>query len=208
MPVAWWHALPNAITSVRFVLAVGCLFALARAGALEGPERSMFGAWGINVFIVAALTDILDGYLARRWNAVTPFGRVMDPFVDKVLVLGAFVFLASPGLAGGEGPGSGVAAWMVVVILARELLVTSLRGVLEGMGRPFPADRFGKAKMLLQCVAVPYAINEATHGWYEPTANGHAIAQWWLWAAVIATVLSGLPSLLRATTLLKARGER
>ena len=74
--------------------------------------------------------------------------------------------------------------------------------------RPFPADRFGKAKMLLQCVAVPYAINEATHGWYEPSANGHEIARWWLWAAVIATVLSGLPSLLRATTLLKARGER
>ncbi|MFM7810139.1 MAG: CDP-alcohol phosphatidyltransferase family protein, partial [Planctomycetota bacterium] len=68
MPVAWWHALPNAITSVRFVLALGCLFALGRAGALEGPERATFGAWGIDVFIVAALTDILDGYLARRWN--------------------------------------------------------------------------------------------------------------------------------------------
>ena len=97
---------------------------------------------------------------------------------------------------------------MVVVILARELLVTSLRGVLEGMGMPFPADRFGKAKMLLQCVAAPYAINEATHGWYAPTSTGHAIAQWTLWLAVAATALSGLPSLLRATTLLKAKVDR
>jgi CDP-diacylglycerol--glycerol-3-phosphate 3-phosphatidyltransferase len=156
---------------------------------------------------------VLDGYLARKWNAITPFGRVMDPFVDKVLVLGTFVFLASPGLAAPHeqpehGWASGVAAWMVVVILARELLVTSLRGVLEGMGQPFPADKFGKAKMLLQCVAAPYAINEATHGWYAPLATGHAIAKWTLIGAVVATVLSGLPSLLRATTLLRARESR
>jgi CDP-diacylglycerol---glycerol-3-phosphate 3-phosphatidyltransferase len=208
MPVAWWHALPNAITSARFVLSVVCLVALARAGALEGPQRSMVGSWAITIFIVAALTDILDGYLARRWNAITPFGRVMDPFVDKVLVLGTFVFLASPGLGGGDGPSSGVAAWMVVVMLARELLVTSLRGVLEGMGRPFPADRFGKAKMLLQCVAAPIAINRATHGWFAPAEAGMTIAHWTLWAAVVATALSGLPSLLRAAALLQARQAR
>ncbi len=210
MPVAWWHALPNAITSVRLVLSVGCLTLLGLAGRSSGVERATWGDWAIVVFIVAALTDVLDGYLARRWNAITPFGRVMDPFVDKVLVLGTFVFLAAPGLAAGPGEGlaSGVAAWMVVVILARELLVTSLRGVLEGMGKPFPADRFGKAKMLLQCVAAPYAINEATHGWYAPLATGHAIAQWTLWLAVAATALSGLPSLLRATTLLKAKEAR
>ena len=208
MPVAWWHALPNAITSMRLALAVACLALLTVAGASTGATRVACGDWAIVIFIVASLTDILDGYLARRWNAITPFGRVMDPFVDKVLVLGTFVILAGPGLAGGpDGQASGVAAWMVVVMLARELLVTSLRGVLEGMGRPFPADRFGKAKMLLQCVAAPYAINEATHGWYAPQATGHAIAQWTLWLAVAATALSGLPSLLRATTLLKVKSS-
>jgi len=210
MPVTWWHALPNAITSLRFVLAIACLALLHLAGGAEGADRARFGDWAIVIFIVAGLSDVLDGWLARRWNAITPFGRVMDPFVDKVLVLGTFMLLAGPGLATGpvEGQASGVAAWMVVVILARELLVTSLRGVLEGMGKPFPADRFGKAKMLLQCVAAPYAINEATHGWYAPLATGHAIAQWTLWLAVAATALSGLPSLLRATTLLKAKVDR
>jgi CDP-diacylglycerol--glycerol-3-phosphate 3-phosphatidyltransferase len=209
MPVTWWHALPNAITSLRFVMAIACLGCLQMAGATVGADRAEFGWWAIGIFIVAALTDVLDGYLARKWNAITPFGRVMDPFVDKVLVLGTFVFLASPGLgAGGEGWSSGVAAWMVVVILARELLVTSLRGVLEGMGMPFPADRFGKAKMLLQCVAAPYAINQATHGWYAPLATTDAISKWTLWLAVIATALSGLPSLIRAAALLKAKASR
>lgn len=209
MPVTWWHTLPNAITSLRFVMSIGCLSLLGWIGALPYADRGTPGCWAIIIFIVAGLTDVLDGYLARKWNAITPFGRVMDPFVDKVLVLGTFVFLASPGLAApADGSGSGVAAWMVVVILARELLVTSLRGVLEGMGQPFPADRFGKAKMLLQCVAAPYAINEASHGWYAPTATGHAIAAWTLWLAVISTVLSGLPSLLRATALLKAKVQR
>ena len=124
MPVAWWHAVPNAITSVRLVMSVGCLVLLELAGRSSGADRAAWGNWAIDMFIVAGLTDVLDGYLARRWNAITPFGRVMDPFVDKVLVLGTFVFLAAPGLAGvagqvGAESTSGVAAWMVVVILAQ-----------------------------------------------------------------------------------------
>jgi len=192
---------------MRFALSVLCLALLGYIAAQPVAERGMVGGFTIGIFIFAGLTDVLDGYLARKWNAITPFGRVMDPFVDKVLVLGTFVFLAAPGLAAPIGDGaeafrSGVAAWMVVVMLARELLVTSLRGVLEGMGKPFPADQFGKAKMFLQCVAAPYAINAASHGWYAPQELGKGIAHWTLWLAVVATVLSALPSLLRATTML------
>ena len=207
MPWTWWHTLPNAITSVRLLLAAACLTLLAVMAGQPMAERAPMGFWAIGIFIVAALSDILDGYLARRWNAVTPFGRVMDPFVDKVLVLGTFMLLAGPGL--GDGPhGSGVAAWMVVLMLARELLVTSLRGVLEGMGRPFPADRFGKAKMFLQCIAAPAAINMCSHGWFPPASAGVAFATWTLWMAVVATALSGLPSLGRATALLRTGGQR
>jgi CDP-diacylglycerol--glycerol-3-phosphate 3-phosphatidyltransferase len=207
MPWTWWHTLPNAITSVRLLLAAACLTLLAVMSGQPLEARGSMGSWAISIFIVAGLSDILDGYLARRWNAVTPFGRVMDPFVDKVLVLGTFMLLAGPGL--GDGPhASGVAAWMVVVMLARELLVTSLRGVLEGMGRPFPADRFGKAKMFLQCVAAPMAINMASHGWFAPAELGRNLAQWSLWLAVAATALSGLPSMARAAGLLRAGGSR
>ena len=207
MPWTWWHTLPNAITSVRLLLAAACLTLLVVIAGQPLVERAAAGSWAISIFIVAGLTDILDGHLARRWNAVTPFGRVMDPFVDKVLVLGTFMLLAGPGL--GDGPhGSGVAPWMVVVMLARELLVTSLRGVLEGMGRPFPADRFGKAKMFLQSVAAPMAINMASHGWFAPAETGRALAEWSLWLAVAATALSGLPSLARAAGLLRAGASR
>jgi CDP-diacylglycerol--glycerol-3-phosphate 3-phosphatidyltransferase len=136
----------------------------------------------------------------------------MDPLVDKVLVLGTFMFLVGPGLATPPAhepdAHSGVAAWMVVLMLARELLVTSLRGVLEGEGRPFPADRFGKAKMFLQSVAAPMAINMASHGWFAPAETGRALAQWSLWLAVAATALSGLPSLARAAGLLRAGASR
>lgn len=207
MPWSWWHTLPNAITSVRLMLAAACLALLAFMAGQPDADRATAGSWAISIFIVAGLSDILDGYLARRWNAVTPFGRVMDPFVDKVLVLGTFMLLAGPGLADGS-MASGVAAWMVVVMFARELLVTSLRGVLEGMGRPFPADRFGKAKMFLQSVAAPMAINMASHGWFAPAEVGMALARWSLWLAVAATVLSGLPSLARAAALLRAGTPR
>lgn len=212
MPVTWWQTVPNAITFVRLVMAAACLWLLAVMSGLPMVERATLGAWAITIFILAALSDVLDGHLARRWNAVTPFGRVMDPLVDKVLVLGAFMFLAGPGLAtpppSEPDAHSGVAAWMVVLMLARELLVTSLRGVLEGEGRPFPADRFGKAKMLLQCVAAPAAINMCSHGYFQAGPGGLAFARWSLWLAVAATVLSGLPSLLRATALMRNGGSR
>lgn len=209
MTAMWWHTLPNAITSLRFGLAVVCLALLGSIAGMPIAERAMPGWWAIGIFIVAAITDVLDGYLARKWNAVTPFGRVMDPFVDKVLVLGTFVFLASPGLAEpSDGLGSGVAAWMVVVMLARELLVTSLRGVIEGMGQAFPADRFGKSKMLLQCVAAPLAINLATDGYFHAGEAGISVARWSLWLAIAVTVCSALPSVIRATTLLAAKASK
>src|ERR1035437_2049774 len=99
------------------------------------------------VFLVAVLTDILDGYLARKWKVESAFGRVVDPFVDKILVCGAFVFFSSTHfldptelrkfaeLGPHPFPGAmsitGVAPWMTVAIIAREFFVTSIRGLAE-----------------------------------------------------------------------------
>ncbi|MCE9619085.1 MAG: CDP-diacylglycerol--glycerol-3-phosphate 3-phosphatidyltransferase [Planctomycetes bacterium] len=207
----WWRLLPNAITSARLVLAAAMLALLEVLGRTPLTERGALGWWVSIMFVTAALSDVLDGWLARRWNVVTPYGRVMDPFVDKVLVLGTFIFLASSGLSTGAPElhitGSGVAAWMVVVMVARELLVTSLRGVMEGMGKPFPADRFGKAKMLMQCIAIPWCVFAASETWLPQTdwcRIGHPIV---LWSAVVLTVLSGIPALLRAGSLLAGPGS-
>ena len=176
------------------------------------------------LFIAAALSDILDGFLARRWGVVTDFGRVMDPFVDKVLVLGAFVYLASPkfaepewshafGLepaAGQINCATGVASWMVVVVLARELLVTSMRGVLEARGVAFPADWSGKLKMFAQSAAIPTALSIAVNPGCLASPGyrlGQAIS---VWAMVAITVWSALPYTVRGARLLRSisKGER
>lgn len=199
----WRRRVPNLLTMLRLAMAVA--FFLVVGLGIPSASPAIRGDWGnvaVGLFIAGALTDVLDGWLARRWNAVTPFGRVMDPFVDKVLVLGAFVYLAAlPSFAEGPLGGpivTGVTAWMAVTMLARELLVTSLRGWLEGNGVAFPADPAGKAKMLLQSVAVPVCLFVAVH-------PGPAASEGWLltrtilvWATVIATVLSAVPYVIRA----------
>ena len=119
--------LPNLITMSRLVLAVVYFWLMldlvhgwSGLDAAARASKAVAAGW---VFGVAAGTDFLDGYFARRFNAVSAFGRIMDPFVDKVLVLGALVVVVEP-----LCPGSGVKPWMVIAILARELFVTSLSG--------------------------------------------------------------------------------
>ena len=141
--------IPNALTWSRVVMTVVFVAVLS---VYRFPDQN---AWalpvGLALFVAAALTDALDGWLARRWGVVSTFGRIVDPLADKVLVLGAFVMLT--GIAW-----SGVAAWMAVVILGRELLVTTIRGVLEGKGIDFSAIASGKAKMIVQSIGVPMIL--------------------------------------------------
>lgn len=194
------RTLPNAITLVRLALAVvffGVLERIDRGAPAE--EISRLGAWGMGIFATAALSDILDGYLARRWQVVTAFGRIMDPLVDKTLVLGGFIYLASPVFEpiGAYGmPGSGIAAWMVVVILLRELLVTGLRSYFESRGIAFPADWSGKLKMFIQSFCVGCCVYVGTrtepYGWQMFLRDAST------WATVILTVLSSITYLRRA----------
>ena len=193
--------LPNAITLLRLVLAAA-FFSLLNA--FRYPEQGVLWAnLAIAVFILAAVSDWLDGWLARRWNAVSPFGRIMDPFCDKVLILGAFIYLAGPRFI---VPGwvqndhfytvaTGVYPWMVVLILARELLVTSIRGVVESSGGSFAAQQLGKIKMVIQSVAVPVILFLTVN--FKP--DQHALVMWLnhavVYIAVLATMLSMLPYL-------------
>src|ERR1043165_8884477 len=124
--------IPNILTMSRVVLAIG-FFAVLSFWSYEksplasgkSPDWTLIGA--ALLFVIAAATDALDGNLARKWDVVSVFGRIMDPFADKLLVIGAFVYLAGPGFGNGQVQLSRVDPWMVVLILARELLVTSIR---------------------------------------------------------------------------------
>src|SRR5262249_14829775 len=140
---------PNALTALRLVLAA-VFFVFLSYYQNESSGRHGEVLWlniAFFVYLVALITDFFDGFLARRWHVEGAFGRVVDPFVDKVLVLGSFIFFAGKNfIIPQHDPTAiptnvhtitGVVPWMVVVILARELLVTSLRGSSEGSGEVF-----------------------------------------------------------------------
>jgi CDP-diacylglycerol---glycerol-3-phosphate 3-phosphatidyltransferase len=183
---AYW---PNRITALRFLGALALFVLFAVRGHLQPDEvwehqdMLLFAFW---LFIATAVSDILDGYLARRGNQITAFGRIADPFVDKVLVLGAMIFLAVMPWSREFFP-----AWVVVVILAREFLVTGIRGYVESIGGQFPADWFGKVKMFTQCFAVGSAIGLYAFQWSE---EGFLFVRLVTKIFVIATLLTSLGS--------------
>ncbi len=197
------RTLPNAITLGRLVLAVAFFIMLAwldRSGEAAGV--AFWGFWAGMCFAVAAATDFLDGFLARRWNVVTTFGRLMDPLVDKVLVLGGFIFLASSGyaLAPHEGMvGSGVSASMVIVILVREFLVTGIRSYAESQGIAFGADLGGKIKMVVQSFCVPWCVFVATRA--APSDALILSRDITVYATIAITLLSGVSYVVRACKL-------
>jgi CDP-diacylglycerol--glycerol-3-phosphate 3-phosphatidyltransferase len=175
---------PNQLTVLRLLLSL-VLFVLI---AFEYYLVSTI------LFVIAASTDWLDGYWARKYGQVTNLGRILDPFVDKIIICGTFIFLVAV-------PSSGVAAWMAVVIVGRELLVTALRSYLEGEGADFSASMSGKLKMVVQCLAATLALASLYYG--EPRPEG---LQWAvtisIWAAVAITVYSGIAYIQRAIQLL------
>jgi CDP-diacylglycerol--glycerol-3-phosphate 3-phosphatidyltransferase len=188
--------LPNQITIGRLVMAVMFFVCLAQFDIKERPPRLWLLDLSAMLFLLAALSDILDGYLARKHNQITSFGRIIDPFVDKILVIGAYTFLAGDGFMLDSTKISFVAPWMVIVILARELLVTSLRGVTEGSGMTFAANFYGKAKMALQSTTVVWLLLTLAH------PDGLAFFAWFnkflVYATVVVTALSAIPYLIMA----------
>jgi len=201
-----YRQLPNALTLLRLVLAVAFFVVLNQYRYdAKGPPDWLIAA--IVLFILAALTDALDGYLARKWKVESKFGRIMDPFCDKFLVIGAFIYLAGPRFVIPEvvtqyalfNMVSGVYPWMVAVMLARELLVTGIRGELESQGVKFGAKIWGKLKTVLQLVGVPVILVVV---WMDPRAEGHAWMAWLrdvlVYAIVAVTVISGLPYITSA----------
>lgn len=178
---------PNQITLLRLLLSIA-VFVLI-------PLHWYMAA--LVLFLVAAATDWLDGYLARKHNLVTKLGRILDPFVDKFLICGTFIYLAA------EMPESRIHAWMAVVVVARELLVTVLRSFFEGEGIDFSAKMAGKWKMVFQCAAVVASLSalsygNATPGWLTWSLIGL------VWLAVLSTIYSGLGYVVHALRLLRS----
>ena len=182
---------PNQLTLARFFLAI-VLFLLI---ALE-----KYWVECTLVFAAAAFTDWLDGYLARKQGLSSTLGRILDPLVDKVLICGAFIFLIPV-------PDSGLVPWMATVVVARELVISSLRSFLENRGAVFGADWLGKLKMGLQCAALlaifVYLHAQTIEEVWPSTEFYAGVRTGLIYAMLAATVMSGMQYLWRATLLLK-----
>jgi len=214
--------LPNLITLARLVLAVGVFALMSHALQLEpgSAALSMTLQGAFWLWLVAVLSDTLDGWLARKHGWVSAFGRIADPVVDKVLTLGTLAYLTA-----GDAPGRILYArpddlmqvvmpvWALVALLTREFLVTALRGYVESRGLAFPAERSGKLKMLLQSVFIGVAIGAASGvsahlhlGWLEDIVRHPWSLAGIFWAMIALTVFSGGSYCLRAMQMLRGAG--
>jgi CDP-diacylglycerol--glycerol-3-phosphate 3-phosphatidyltransferase len=211
-----WRQIPNAITVLRLLLAV-VFFAILSFYQYEGRGDPWFLNFAFLIALCAITSDWLDGYLARKWKVTSQFGRIVDPFVDKILVLGSFAFFAGknfiiPDTATPHaGPAAsfvvktitGVTPAMVVILIARELLVTTLRSIAEGGGQNFGAQWSGKLKMVFQSVTILVVLAYVNYfTWLSEHQPAEQIARYTrdfcIWVTVITTVWSGVLYVVKA----------
>jgi CDP-diacylglycerol--glycerol-3-phosphate 3-phosphatidyltransferase len=169
--------LPNALTLVRIFLVPLLVVVLLTkvAWPVMGVSSQVLGA---AIFGLAAFTDWLDGYVARRRKQVTTLGQLMDPVADKLLTAAAFISLVQIGAA---------PAWIVAVVIGRELAVTALRGLAYARGIVIASSSLGKAKMSSQVVAILLLI--LGHDGYRPF---FVLGQVALWVVLVTSVVSGI----------------
>jgi len=165
--------LPNRITLSRLLLAIVFFVLLS---------HRYFNV-ALAIFFIAVVTDWLDGYLARKWDLSTDLGRIVDPFVDKVIICGAFIIFIHIAK-------DVIAPWMVIVIVAREFFVSSIRGFSESKGVKFASNIWGKTKMFIQswtiCALILYYAYFENIGWAEYMVGV------FMWITIVVTVASGI----------------
>ncbi len=181
------YNLPNFLTFFRIVI-IPVLVVL-----LLSPSRtSSFIA--TLVFALASITDWLDGYIARRMGIVTIFGKFLDPVADKLIVAAALIMI----IPFGRAP-----AWMVLVILSREIIITGLRGIASSEGIVIPASNLGKFKTIFQIVAILCLLLHYDYYWFFGIesiylhVDMHNVGMFYLWIATIITIWSGTDYLVK-----------
>jgi len=162
--------LPNSLTLARIFLVPIVVAALLTL------EIRVWALWGASLFLAAALTDLLDGYLARRRKQVTTLGRLLDPIADKLLISSALIALVQLKIA---------PAWMVVIIIGREFAVSGLRSIAAHEGFSIDVSTLGKGKMVTQVAAVVGLILGYKYG-----GCVHSTAKVLLWAVVFFALIS------------------
>jgi cardiolipin synthase len=173
--------LPNILTYARIVavpLVVLCFFV---EGRLHGSDAARW--WALGLFVVASVTDWLDGYLARAWQQTSTIGRMLDPIADKLLVAAALLVLAA------DGTIAGWTIWAAIVILCREILVSGLREYLAELKVSVPVTRLAKWKTATQMVAISFLLAGPAGDVIVPFVTKSGIVL--LWISAIITLYTG-----------------
>lgn len=193
--------LPNILTLSRILLVIVFTIVLAVGGEVSPFINEVSGGWfspisttaciALWAFVVGAITDFLDGYIARKYNLVTNFGKLMDPLADKILVSAAFIYLTYAGIC---------PFWITTIIIFREFLVTGLRQLAVEQGQVIAADRYGKWKTVFQLVYCIACMVQLAYGGNLPEPlrslsiglGGEILRTASLWLSLLLTVGSGL----------------
>ncbi|HET6420327.1 MAG TPA: CDP-diacylglycerol--glycerol-3-phosphate 3-phosphatidyltransferase [Geobacteraceae bacterium] len=179
--------LPNILTFFR-ILIIPALVVL-----LLSPSKTA-GFLATLLFALASITDWLDGYIARRMGIVTIFGKFLDPIADKLIVAAALIML----IPSGRAP-----AWMVLIILSREIIITGLRSIASSEGIVIPASDLGKFKTIFQIVAILCLLLHYDYYWFFGFksqylyVNMHNAGMFYLWIATLITIWSGADYLIK-----------
>jgi len=170
---------PNLLTILRIFFVPLLVAALVQQNlrlSIAGLRASNV-TFALLIFLAAALTDLLDGYLARKWGQITTVGTLLDPIADKLLISAALIALVQVGF---------VPAWIVILIIAREFAVSGLRSIAASVGYTIRASELGKTKMVMQVAGVALIMLSIHRPWLRQ------FAMWWMWAVVAFTMISAL----------------
>ena len=171
--------LPNALTIARIFFVPLLVAALVE----ENVSVHAFGVtitneWlALAIFLIAAVTDLLDGYLARKWGQVTTIGTLLDPIADKLLISAALISLVQV---------HAVPGWMVILVVGREFAISGLRSIAAAEGYTIKASDMGKTKMVAQVTAISFLLLSIRH---QPLAT---IAYWMMWVVVVFAIVSAV----------------
>ncbi len=166
-----WN-IPNSLTMLRIMLVPVFVIVLS--------TRVSYGEYvAAGIFIVASLTDSLDGYLARKWKQVTKLGIILDPLADKLLVTAALISLVEL---------QSLAGWIAIVIIGREFAVSGLRALKAEEGVIIPASKLGKVKTMTQVIAIILLLVQGAYQQLLP----YPLGEWTMYLAVIITIVSGI----------------
>lgn len=137
--------LPNKLTFIRLILAIPFIYFLQESGNVSANLSLTYRLIAFVIFVIASLTDFFDGYLARKYNLITDFGKLMDPLADKILVISALVLFVELRY---------IPAWMSIIVIAREFLISGIRMLAAAKGEVIPAGKLGKYKTTSQMIVI------------------------------------------------------